>query len=223
MHEILTRRQALRAAGAVGLAVTTGGVLVALDEATAAKTFRITPSQTSGPFYPQPAIGDQPFNDTDLVRKMKDDEPGRGEEIVVEGTIRDVTGKPLENAIVEIWQACSSGRYNHARDNNPAMLDEKFQYWGRGKTGEDGWYGFRTIRPGEYPGRTSHIHYRVLAPGFRGVVTQMYFADQSKRNGKDFIYNALAPADRNVVTVEFAKPTDKKTPRGTFDVVLAAK
>ncbi len=220
MQEILTRRQVLRAAGAVGLSVTTGGLLVAQTEKA---PLRITPSQTPGPFYPQPAIKDQKFHDTDLVRKMDKDVAAMGEEIKIDGVIRDVTGKPVENAVVEIWQACASGRYNHARDNNPAKLDDKFQYWGVGKTGEDGWYSFRTIRPGEYPGRTSHVHCRVLAPGFRGVVTQMYFADRGARNARDFIYNSLSKPDRNAVTVEFAKATDAKVPNGTFDLVLAAK
>lgn len=224
MYELLTRRQVLRAAGVVGLGVTAGGVLVlAGDDDSAAGRLHVTPSQTSGPFYPQPEIARQPFHDNDLVRRMKDDEPGRGEVIVVTGAVRDREGRPIEKAVVEIWQACSSGRYNHARDDNPAKLDERFQYWGRGVTGKSGTYTFRTIKPGEYPGRTSHLHYRVLAPGFRGVVTQMYFAENAAANARDGIYNALNRADRNAVTVEFAKETGKDVPRGTFDLVLAAK
>jgi protocatechuate 3,4-dioxygenase, beta subunit len=217
VHELLTRRQALRAAGAVGLAVTSGGILVA------AESLRPTVDQTSGPFYPQPEIAKQPFHDDDLVRKMPEDEPAKGQVILVDGTIRDVAGKPIQNAVVEIWQACTTGRYNHARDTNTAMLDEQFQYWGRVSTDQTGGYSFRTIRPGEYPGRTAHIHYRVLAPEFRPVVTQMYFENAAKSNARDGIYNRLEKADRDAVTVAFAKGADEETPKGTFDLVLAAK
>ena len=43
------------------------------------------------------------------------------------------------------------------------------------KSGADGRYTFRSVVAGEYPGRPSHIHYRVSMSGYRTLVTQLYF------------------------------------------------
>ncbi|GIS84434.1 MAG: hypothetical protein CM1200mP16_07340 [Nitrospina sp.] len=53
--------------------------------------------------------------------------------------------EPVEGALVEIWQACSTGKYNHPSDSNKARLDPNFQYWGKAVTNEKGLYAFKTI------------------------------------------------------------------------------
>ena len=113
-----------------------------------------TPPETEGPFYPETSIEKQLFNDTDLIRKMGDHEAAKGQPTRVFGKVQDQSGRPIKGAIVEVWQACASGRYNHARDNNnPSLLDNNFQFWGRSITAGDGKYSFKTIIPGKYPGR----------------------------------------------------------------------
>ena len=196
----------------------------------------LTPQQTEGPFYPAPTIEQQLFNDTDLSRKLGDHEVAKGQRAIVEGVIKDRKGKPLANSVVEVWQACASGRYNHSRDDrNPSLLDHNFQFWGRVLTGEDGRYSFTTIVPGKYPGRTArHIHFRVDADGFKRCSTQSYFSDFGDDNLKDGIYQSLTREERQLVTVEFDKPTDKRSAdknkqaernvepwKGQFDLVLA--
>ena len=199
----------------------------------------VTPQQTEGPFYPNPTIEQQAFNDTDLIRKLGKDAAAKGKQCVVQGVIKDRKGKPIKGSIVEIWQACASGRYNHKRDSdNPSPLDDNFQFWGRAVTGEDGKYSFKTIVPGKYPGRTArHIHYRVDADGFRRCSTQCYFSDYGEDNIKDGIYRSLNRKEREQVTVEFDKPAaakrsaegaDAKTEKpalwkGQFDLVLAKR
>lgn len=178
-----------------------------------------TPQQTAGPFYPVPEIAKQTHNDVDLTRKFPKDEIAKGEVVQVGGQILSTTGAPLKGTIVEIWQASTAGRYNHPRDRNPVPLDNKFQFWGRMITGEDGKYAFKTIRPGEYPGRSPHIHYRVIAAGHRELFTQMYFAEFGRKNTADFIYKSLSRQGRNSVTVEFNKAADKVA-AGNFDVVM---
>lgn len=191
----------------------------------------LTPQQTEGPFYPDPTIEQQLFKDTDLSRKLGDHEVANGQLAAVEGTIMDRKGKPLANSVVEIWQACSSGRYNHARDSdNSALLDNNFQFWGRAVTGEDGMYSFTTIIPGKYPGRTArHIHYRVDSEGHRRCSTQCYFSDFGEDNMRDGLYRDLNRQERELVTIEFDKPanvndSDKVKPwKGQFNIVMAKR
>ena len=181
----------------------------------------VTPSQTEGPFYPIPTIEQQMFNDTDLTRKLPTDQLAQGQLITLDGTVTDRNQAPLQDAIVEIWQASSMGLYNHPNDNasNPA-LDPHFQFWGRAITGADGKYSFNTIVPGEYDGRSArHIHFRIDAPGYRRLSTQSYFANYGTRNALDGLYSALSPESRNLLTVEFNQPANEPW-MGTFDIVL---
>lgn len=170
----------------------------------------LTPQQTEGPFYPEKTIEQQLFNDTDLRRKLKGHEFAKGQQCVVGGVVADRKGRPIQGAVVEVWQACSSGRYNHSRDaQNPGLLDNNFQFWGRSITDARGQYEFKTIIPGKYPGRTArHIHYRVDAEGFKRCSTQCYFADFGADNMRDGIYTGLNRKEREQVTVEFEKPTN---------------
>lgn len=187
----------------------------------------VTPMQTEGPFYPETTIEKQLFNDTDLIRKLGDHEVAKGQPTQVFGKVSDQSGKPIKGAIVEVWQACASGRYNHSRDhNNPSLLDNNFQFWGRSITAGDGKYSFKTIIPGKYPGRNGrHIHFRIDAPGFKRLSTQCYFSEFGEDNQRDGIYMNLSPAERKLVTVELDKPATKGGKpslwNGTFNMVMA--
>ncbi|MEO1526400.1 MAG: protocatechuate 3,4-dioxygenase [Planctomycetota bacterium] len=166
----------------------------------------LTPRQTEGPFYPETSIEKQLHNDTNLVRKVSDHVAAQGQQIVVSGTVRDRRGAPIKGAIVEIWQACADGRYNHSRDDSGQLLDNNFQFWGRSLTGKDGKYQFLTIIPGRYPGRHGrHIHYRVDAPGHRRLTTQCYFDPFGEDNARDGIYMDLSRKERELLTVKVDK------------------
>ena len=182
----------------------------------------LTPAQTEGPFYPVPTIEQQLFNDTDLTRKLPTDELTQGQLIIIEGTVMDRSERPLNNSIVEIWQASTAGLYNHPDDsaNDPA-LDQAFQFWGRAITGEDGAYMFTTVIPGEYDGRSArHIHFRVDSPGFNRLTTQSYFSSFGARNAADVLYNGLTSSEQQLLTVEFEESANQPW-RGTFNIVLA--
>ena len=205
---LVERRDVLRMLGACSFLTLPNWVL-GKNRIWAPKDLPLTPSQTQGPFYPNPTIEQQLFNDTDLIQKLGDHEFAIGKRVIVEGVITDCAGMPLPNSIVEIWQACASGRYNHQFDDeNPGLLDNNFQFWGRAITAKDGKYSFKTVIPGKYPGRTArHIHYRVDSPGFRRLTTQCYFSDYGEDNKQDFLYQDLSSAERDLVTVELDKPT----------------
>ena len=106
-----------------------------------------------------------------------------GERIIVAGRVTDENGRPLRGAMVEVWQAKSSGRYHHARDQHDAPLDPNFEGRARVFTDENGNYSFVSIKPGAYPWRNHanawrpiHIHFGLHGAGFaQRMITQMYF------------------------------------------------
>ncbi len=78
---------------------------------------------------------------------------------------------PLKNALVEIWQCDTEGRY----DNE----SKAFQLRARWFTDAEGKYAFKTVLPGKYLNgrlyRPAHIHFRVTAPGSKELISQIYF------------------------------------------------
>ncbi|MCB0416702.1 MAG: hypothetical protein KDD39_03565 [Bdellovibrionales bacterium] len=169
------------------------------------KVFGATPSQTEGPFHPV-------NQDNDLTRKSPQSPLAVGQIIYLYGKVTDEQGRALSNAVVELWQAAANGKYNHPGDPNPKPVDPNFQYWGRDVTDREGKFAFKTIKPGEYPAdtnwtRPSHIHFRILRPGYEDLTTQMYFSPESNQESnlleKDLILNALSPADRKKVIINF--------------------
>ncbi|MFM8405689.1 MAG: hypothetical protein ACKN94_00080, partial [Pirellulaceae bacterium] len=84
---------------------------------TMAEDLPSTPPQTSGPFYPVPEIVKQPHSDADLTRQATDGPMAEGEVIEVRGTVVGIDGRPLSGAVVELWQACHFGRYQHQADS----------------------------------------------------------------------------------------------------------
>lgn len=137
-----------------------------------------TMSELTGPVYGHNPIGE---TDNDLTRHFA--EPPQGERIIVAGRVLDEDGRPVPNALVELWQANAAGRYLHARDNHPAPLDPNFLGAGRAVTDADGRYRFVTIKPGAYPWRNhhnawrpAHIHFSLFGASLvTRLVTQMYF------------------------------------------------
>ena len=106
-----------------------------------------------------------------------------GERIVVHGCVHDQLGRPVKNALVEVWQANASGRYRHKKDQYIGALDPNFAGCGRMLTDDNGYYFFRTVRPGPYPWRNrvndwrpAHIHFALSGSGWvQRLITQMYF------------------------------------------------
>jgi protocatechuate 3,4-dioxygenase beta subunit len=132
----------------------------------------------------QPVYGHLPIQatDNDLTRQSPGGEP-IGERMTVSGRVLDEDGRPLPNVLVEVWQANSTGRYRHTRDDHPAPLDPHFIGAGRTETDAEGRYRFTTIKPGAYPWRNhpnawrpAHIHFSIFGRSFlTRLVTQMYF------------------------------------------------
>ncbi len=177
-----------------------------------------TPRQTRGPFYPPEPPLDQ---DNDLIRVAGRDAPAEGTSADVAGRIVDPSGAPIDSARVEIWQCDANGRYHHPRGRD-AGRDPNFQGFGACTTDADGRYRFRTIRPVPYPGRTPHIHFRVVAPELPELVTQMYIAGHPL-NADDPIFRSAGAARRRLAVAFEPVDAGDAEHRARFDLVLGAR
>jgi len=154
-----------------------------------------TTSQTVGPFF---SIGFSWHTPDNLAG------PGvSGEPITIEGRVLDGNGHPVPDAILELWQANSQGKYAHPEDNQGKPLEKGFTGFGRIPTDAEGKFRFTTIKPGQVPGpgtekqlQAPHIAVSIFARGLlRRLVTRIYFPDDPA-NTTDFALNLVDPARR---------------------------
>jgi len=152
--------------------------------------------QTIGPFF---SIGLQRGYATEVAG------PGvAGERIAIEGRVFDGDGLPIPDAVLEIWQANSHGKYVHPEDPQDKPLDEGFLGHARIPTGEDGGFAFTTIKPGavcmpEEKPQAPHILVGLMMRGLlRRVVTRMYFPNEPL-NATDEILQRVEAARRGTL------------------------
>ena len=136
-----------------------------------AERLSLTPHQTEGPFYPDHLPLD---TDNDLLILNDSLTPAVGTVTYLSGAVLDLSGSPIQNALVEIWQVDSRGVYLHSRGGSREKRDSHFQGYGRFLTDSKGKYSFRTLKPSPYSGRTPHIHIAVSSKGKRLLTTQCY-------------------------------------------------
>lgn len=137
-------------------------------------------SEITAPVFTQQELGPR---DSDLILNYAKEGLPIGERIIVHGYVRDAFGQPVRNALVEVWQANAGGRYRHKKDQYLAPIDPNFGGCGRMLTDDNGYYCFRTIKPGPYPWRNqvsdwrpAHIHFSLSGEAFaQRLITQMYF------------------------------------------------
>ena len=183
----LTRRQTLGIAGAAGSAVVLGGgagkLLSGMAEepdevtaATAARSCKLTPEVTEGPFY------------VALEKIRRDITEGRpGVPLTLKIRVIDVKRcRPIHSAAVDIWHCDAGGLYSDESSNGTAG-----QTFLRGVqlTNRKGYATFRTVYPGHYTGRATHIHMKVhiggkarggtLRGGHVSHTGQLFFAESA--------------------------------------------
>ena len=150
-------------------------------------TLHATTSQTVGPYL---HIG--------LTRMIIEDlAPAgvAGERLAIEGRVIDGDGKPVNDALVEIWQANADGKYGQ----------KDFRGFGRSATDDNGSFRFQTIKPGRVPGpggklQAPHIAANIFMRGqLKQLVSRIYFPDDPA-NGEDPVL-ALVPADRRATLI----------------------
>ena len=198
--------------------------------------FGQTPSQTVGPYFHyglawkggadlvgQSDMGARPelFAEDHYVLNLAPPKGAiSGQAITLEGVVYDAEGKPVPDAMIEIWQANAAGRYaspDDARSEIP--LDEDFTGFGRASTSEEGLYRFKTVLPGAVPGpgnslQAPHIAVGVFGRGvIKRLVTRLYFEGQTA-NATDPIL-ALVPTERRDTLI-----ARKTGDTWRFDIVL---
>jgi protocatechuate 3,4-dioxygenase, alpha subunit len=164
------------------------------------KSAGMTPSQTVGPYY---AYGLTPRGEYSWRDQFADPvatADAEGTRIKLVGHVTDGDGKPVPDALVEIWQADAAGRYAHPRDTR-ARANSSFKGFGRCGTDKAGAFVFETIKPGVVPGpggkpQAPHIVVCLFARGMlRHVYTRVYFPEDTAAHATDAVM-ALVPADR---------------------------
>ncbi|MBK8082462.1 MAG: protocatechuate 3,4-dioxygenase subunit beta [Devosia sp.] len=144
-------------------------------------SFGPTRSEMAGPTFGHERLG---ALDNDLIRNFSQDGGDAiGQRLVVYGQVLDENARPVPGTLVEFWQANAGGRYRHKKEGYVAALDPNFGGFGRAITDAQGFYHFRTVRPGAYPWpnggndwRPSHIHFSIFGHAFaQRLITQMYF------------------------------------------------
>jgi protocatechuate 3,4-dioxygenase beta subunit len=141
----------------------------------------ISDSTVLGPFY----AGHQSElaqGDSILLREEA------SEPLVMSGRVTDPEGQPVADALIEVWQTAPNQLYDVQDTNQPqGHLRASF------RTDIAGTYRFQTIMPvsypipddgpagqllaamGRHPYRPAHIHFMISAPGYRTLVTHLFF------------------------------------------------
>ena len=164
----------------------------------------ITPSQTVGPFFKYGLTPDGKYDWNDAFTSNLVTPDASGERIRVEGRVFDGEGQPVPDAMLEIWQADSQGRFADPQDKR-ALPNAKFRGFGRCGTDANGGYVFESIKPGLVPDpdgkpQAPHLLLAVFARGMlRHLYTRIYFGDE-KGNASDPVL-ALVPPDRRATLI----------------------
>jgi protocatechuate 3,4-dioxygenase beta subunit len=186
-----------------------------------------TDSSLLGPFY-RDGAPEKP-----LGASIAGDTPGVA--IVVRGQVIEAGGRPIADALLDVWQAAPNGKYD-IQDEHQADMNLR----GKFRTGAEGRYEFRSVKPKSYPVpddgpvgvllraqgrgpyRPAHIHFIITADGYEPLITALYIA------GDSYIESDAVFGARQSLTVGYHKgrATNGKSERAPdaieFDFILAA-
>jgi protocatechuate 3,4-dioxygenase alpha subunit len=145
-------------------------------------TLPITPSQTVGPYF---ALGLCVSVQNEIVSA---DTEGA---FVLEGRVVDGDGMPVNDAMIETWQADESGTYRGDFG------------WGRCGTDADGRFSFVTVKPGSVGGQAPHLELLVFMRGLlKPALTRVYFPDEAEANAADPVLAGVPEQDRRTLVAE---------------------
>lgn len=129
---------------------------------------------------PTPAVEEGPFFKRNSPERTSLLEPKvAGTPLTITGYVVGTDCKPVAHALLDFWQANAQGRYDNAG----------YTLRGHQFTDDEGRFTLQTIVPGDYPGRTGHIHVKVQAPNGPLLTTQLYLPGDA-RNRTDPLFNS---------------------------------
>lgn len=171
-----------------------------------------TPSQTVGPYFGMRlfARGQNALVPAHAAARIR-----------IEGRVLDGDRKPIEDALIELWQADEHGRYRHPLDaGGLAPQAQGFTGFGRAAADvTDGRFWFETVKPGRVPGpggslQAPHLSLIVQARGMLApVFTRLYFPDEAVANAQDHVLENVPAARRGTLIAEPASGTAPPTYR----------
>jgi hydroxyquinol 1,2-dioxygenase len=159
------------------------GVSMLVDAINNRKPSGASESTVLGPFH-VPDAPELPMG-TDICLDKK------GAPMQVRGQIRSIDGTPIDGAKIDVWQANDEGFY----DVQQKGIQPDFNLRGVFRTGADGTYHFRAVKPefypipddgpvgkllgqlGRHPYRPAHLHFILDAPGHDRLVTHIFVPD----------------------------------------------
>jgi protocatechuate 3,4-dioxygenase alpha subunit len=176
-------------------------------------SFKQTPSQTVGPYFAYGLSAPQyGYPHTSIASDKVADEFVPGEHIRIVGRVFDGAGSPIPDAMIEIWQADSEGRYAHPTDGRAS--NQRFRGFGRFGTGTDpkNRFIFNTIKPGRVDEEQApHISIIVMMRGMLvHAYTRLYFSDEADSNAKDPVLQSV-PEERRQTLIAQREETSTGT------------
>jgi protocatechuate 3,4-dioxygenase alpha subunit len=186
------------------------------------------PSQTAGPYVHiglAPGAAGFDIYRNELGRDIAGPN-ATGERIRIEGIVRDGTGAPVKDVLLEAWQADANGVYAHGADPRHAETVEGFRGWGRIISDFDtGEWAFETVKPGATGGlsgriQAPHISLWIVSRGINvGLNTRIYFDDEADLNAADPVLTLVEQAHRRDTLIATRSLVDGK-PVYRFDISL---
>jgi protocatechuate 3,4-dioxygenase beta subunit len=150
---------------------------------------------------PTPSVTEGPYFKPGSPERKSLLEPGVvGDRLNLTGRVLTRSGKPIAGALLDFWQADGNGRYDNAG----------YKLRGHQLTDDQGRYYLETVVPGNYGGRTRHIHVKIQAPGEAVLTTQLFFPGE-ENNQRDSIFTPELLVSLNET---------EKGQEATFDFVL---
>ena len=166
-----------------------------------------TPRQSEGPFYPDIIPED---NDNNLVKNGNNKMESAGNILNLFGIVLNPNSKPLKGLTIEIWQTDKNGVYLHSGSIRAKNRDNQFQGFGRTISDQNGKFYFRTIIPGEYPGRTPHIHLKIWNMN-KNILTTQFYIHGHPLNIEDFIFNQMTREEKKLNSMKIIKMSSEFT------------
>jgi protocatechuate 3,4-dioxygenase alpha subunit len=180
-------------------------------------TLKQTPSQTVGPYFAYGLCPQQyDFDYKSLFTHVLADREAAGEHITIIGQVFDGDGNVVGDAMVEMSQVDSNGRYPESREE---ILKTGFRGFARVGTGTDAHKRFfvETVKPGRAnPDDAPHVDVILTMRGMLlHTFTRIYFEDETEANARDAVLAAV-PADRRGTLIARREPNSANVYR--FDI-----